>query len=212
MFASHQPVIGDWARRDPDNFVDVLRFVIATVQQSIESVPGILAEFRDLGSESRFAFDWKARALDFYGDQGERIHAEAMELWQVHKEAPDAAAGALTGYFADLPGFGLVKGGFVAQMVFGVSACLDSHNMARYGVDPRRFSASAFKGLKRPENKAARVAEYVALCNRLGGSEGLWNSWCDYVAALRPDTFESGFDVSRIHVDALGATLEEIPF
>jgi hypothetical protein len=212
MFASHQPIIGDWARRSPDNFRDVLRFVIATVQQSIETVPDIVADFRTLGSESRFAFDWKARALDYYAEHGETVHGQALAIWEAHKASPGSGAAELTGFFAELPGFGLVKGGFVVQMVFGVSACLDSHNMARFGVNPGRYSAAAYKGLKKPESKAARAAEYVALCNQLGGSAGLWDSWCDYVASLRPDTFESGFDVSRIHVDALGADLEAMPF
>ena len=212
MFASHQPIIGDWARRSPDNFRDVLRFVIATVQQSIETVPEIVADFRALGSESRFAFDWKARALDFYDQEGAAVFDRALTIWQGAKHDETRAAIELTGYFADLPGFGLVKGGFVAQMAFGVSACLDSHNMARFGINPDRFSAGAYKALRKPESKAARVAEYVALCNQLGGTAGLWDSWCDYVASLRPDTFESGFDVSRIHVDALGADLEALPF
>jgi hypothetical protein len=81
---------------------------------------------------------------------------------------------------------------------------MDSHNMRRFGVKEGRFSASAFKSLRTPEARLARIVEYCALVGGVGGGAALWDSWCDYVAALRPDRFQSGDDVSRLHVTAFG--------
>ena len=38
---------------------------------------------------------------------------------------------------------------------------------------------------------------------KCGGSEYLWDSWCDYIAALYPKKFKNGEHVSQCHVDYL---------
>lgn len=214
MFANHQPVIGAWARAHPDNMHQVIKFVIATVQQSIEEASGpILQDFDAHGPDSRFAFAWKADALAHYGEHFETIHADAIAIYAAAESDREAAI-ALTAYFAALPGLGLVKGGFVVQLCFGVSGCIDSHNLKRYNIAPGPFTASAFKNLRSPESRAARAARYVDLVEQCGGTEALWDEWCDYVATLRPDRFSDGYDVSELHVSAFGlrALGEDIPF
>lgn len=203
MFNSHNPIIREYAQASADGMRHVLGFVCATVQQQIETVPDILADFEAKGPESRYAFGWKADALQHYREHAETIYGEAM--------ARDRDAHALTDYFASLPGLGLAKGGFAVQLCFGVSGCLDSHNLNRLGINPQRFSASAFKNLK--GSRADRLSEYLDHVEAAGGCAGLWDDWCDYVAALRPDRFETGSCVSELHCSALGlGASSEIPF
>lgn len=214
MFRNHQPVIGRWARADADNMHQVIKFVIATVQQSIEEASGaILTDFDRNGPDSRYAFAWKADALAHYGEHYEDVYAEAMDIYSDTTDDRETAI-ALTSYFAALPGLGLVKGGFVVQLCFGLSGCLDSHNLKRHDINPAPFTASAFKSLKSGGSRTARAARYVDLIADLGGTERLWDDWCDYVATLRPDRFDDGFDVSELHTRAFGLTKqgEEIPF
>lgn len=202
MFENHNPLIREYAQTGAPELADVARFVIATVQQQIEHVPEIAAEFRTIGRESRYAFGWKANAIDWHNANAAQTHADTLAIFH-GADCARAAAEGVTAYFASLPGLGLAKGGFMAQLCFGVSGCLDSHNLARFGIPPARFSASAYKGLRRADNRQARVAEYVDAVDAQGGCAALWDSWCDYVAALRPDRFESGFDVSALHVEGL---------
>lgn len=201
MFNTHNPIIGEWARRNPDNMATVFMFVTATIQQPIEQVPAILKDYREKGAKSAYAWGWKGEAIEHYQENREAIYGDLMAIYEGVK-CPKGLEVALLAYLANLPGLGLVKGAFVAQLAFGVGGCMDSHNMKRFGVKAARFSASAFKALRSPNAKVARVQEYCALVAKVGGGAGLWDSWCDYVAGLRPKVFADGFAVSQLHVDA----------
>ena len=49
-----------------------------------------------------------------------------------------------------------------------------------------------------------KIADYVALTQRTGGSEYWWNTWCDYVAGNRANkSLSTGDEVSMFHVVAV---------
>ena len=201
MYKEHNKHIGLFARQSPDNLERVLQFVCATIQQPLEMVPNILDSFSAEKEESKHAWGWKADALAFYDEKKQEIYDISMAIYEGYAD-PATQELELVKYFANLEGLGLVKGAFVAQLAFGVGACLDVHNMRRYEVEPSRFAASAFKRLS-PKSQAKRAFEYCALCAEIGGSEYLWDSWCDFVAELRPEKFANGFEVSKLHLDAI---------
>jgi hypothetical protein len=203
MFHTHNPIIGHWARQSAENLEAVFMFVTATIQQPIEQVPAILADYRENGPASKYAWGWKSEALRHYAAHRETIYADLMAIHEGVQEQAGREV-ALLAYLATLPGLGLVKGAFVAQLAFGVGGCMDSHNMKRFGANAGRFSASAFKALRTPEARITRIVEYCALVATVGGGAALWDSWCDYVASLRPDRFADGSEVSRLHVTAFG--------
>lgn len=212
MFHTHNPIIREYAQTGPLEVADVARFVIATIQQSIEHTPEIAHEFRHMGAASKYAFGWKGPAIDWHNENARRTHADAMAIYR-GADCERACEVALTEYFASLPGLGLAKGGFMVQLCFGLSGCLDSHNLARFGIAAGPFQANAFKALRRDATRRQRAADYVNHVHACGGPAGLWDSWCDYVADLRPATFESGFHVSSYHVAALDIPPQEsIPF
>jgi hypothetical protein len=100
---------------------------------------------------------------------------------------------------------GLVKGGFVVQLCFGLSGCIDTHNLNMACIKPSRVSAARFKKAKSWRTKDNIAREYQEYIQEFGGTETLWDSWCDYVAKQRPKRFASGFEVSQLHCDAIGA-------
>lgn len=203
MFAEHNPIIGAWARESASNLEAVFMFVTATIQQPIEQVPAILADYRAHGPASKYAWGWKSEALAHYAAHRETIYGDLMAIYKgVQDESGREVA--LLAYLANLPGLGLVKGAFVAQLAFGVGGCMDSHNMKRFGVNAARFSASAFKNLRTPQARVARIAEYCELVREVGGGPALWDSWCEYVASLRPGRWANGHAVSKLHVEAFG--------
>lgn len=214
MFANHNPVINRHAQSAPGGLLDVLRFTCATIQQKLETVGPILDSFRAERGASRHAFAWKAGALDHYEENAGAIYDAAMAIASTSRDEGESAR-RLTAYFASLPGLGMVKAGFVAQLAFGVSGCIDRHNIARMGYNAQSFKG--FKQLKRTESRAAKIDAYVSAIERAGGSGALWDEWCDYVAELRPSLWFSGFEVSAAHVELTGAharfkILEGIPF
>lgn len=203
MYANHNPVIGAWARESAHNMEGVFMFVTATIQQPIEQVPAILADYQANGPASKYAWGWKVTALKHYAANRDTIYADLMAIYEGVKDDSGREI-ALLAYLANLPGLGLVKGAFVAQLAFGLGGCMDSHNMKRYGANAARFSASAFKALRSPQARVARIAEYCELVREVGGGPALWDSWCDYVASLRPARWANGHEVSKLHAEAFG--------
>ena len=53
MFKNHQPNIEEFARKDPDNFAQVVLFVSATIQQMFHTVPAIVEDVRERGLDSK---------------------------------------------------------------------------------------------------------------------------------------------------------------
>ena len=201
MFDLHQATIGKFARQSPQNMRRVYLFVIATIQQSIETVPEILADIEANGIDSIHAWGFKGQAIEFINSNFEAVYSESMAIYDGHA-CPDHCAHELLKYFASLPGLGLAKGGFMAQLCFGLSGCIDSHNLARFNISESEFKSSRYKKAKSPELRASIVEAYNTTVNNCGGCRGLWDSWCEYVAGLRADL--TGFDVSALHCKALG--------
>jgi hypothetical protein len=207
-FEAHQPIIGSWARENSDNFSDVYRFVLATIQQPIDQTPAIVRDFKDQGGDSAYAFGLKRVALDWLDDNAGLLYDNAMYIAHIESNlAGRFATPALLSYFASLPGLGLVKGGFLAQLCFGEVGCIDTHNVDRFGLNPSRFAASRFKNAKTTKTRKAIINEYLGLCDKCGGCALLWAEWCEYVADKYPQRYESPQAVSKLHLDALG--LEE---
>ena len=198
MFAEHQPIIAAYAAEDAEAFRRVVRFVQLTIQQGLNQVPAAMRATER--GDRVWLWGFKGDAEDWFNANYVDVHRACVEY---------ATAGDVDGLVAHLsqcPGLGLAKGGFVAQLVFGVSGCLDTHNIARYGLDPKIVAA---RKVKRFETARKRAAAYNAACVQLGGCESLWDSWCEYVAAQPGYGTALGAEgVSALHCVALGLPLK----
>jgi hypothetical protein len=175
-----------------DNLRRALFFVLATIQQQLETVPVIVSDFDSLGAASRFAFGSKAKGIDYINANIATLYADAMAA----KSDPVE----LLNVFLRVPGLGLVKGGFAAQIFANSVGCIDTHNITLYGIP---LSALRYDNKLLDKTKAAKRARYVGLCDGLGGSASLWSRWCDYLAELRPNNWIDGAEVSRFHVEVI---------
>ena len=184
MFATHQPIIAAYAQQNAENLFRVLEFVQCTIQQHFYRMPAILRE-RDITGTSRSLSTRQNEAIAFYWAKRKDIFTELMGATLDNERML---------ILTDLPGFGMVKAGFVCQLVFGTVGCLDTHNIKLYGVPP---STLQLRGTPRAQLK--RITAYIELCNTLG-CEKLWDTWCDFVGAKYPAKFHGGFDVSALHI------------
>ena len=204
MFATHQKPIGQFARDNAEGMTQVIQFVLLTIQNTLELVPEQMNDVNELGAESAYLWgDAKRNGWAYLDEHSERIHSEALAIYNGYHD-PEVQAKELLRYFAELPGLGLVKAGFVVQLCFGLSGCLDTHNINRFGLSANTFKASRFKAAKTIRTKNKILDLYCDLVEKCGGTEALWNGWCDYVAAKRPKSYASGFEVSQLHCDAIG--------
>ena len=198
MYHRDQSLIAKFAQTDAKSMQRVITFVYCTVQQSLLQVPSAMLDIDVNGVESRFLWGWKADAYLYVSEHREEIYETLMATWRGYADETVAATETLR-YLVSLPGLGLVKAGFVNQLIFGHTGCIDGHNHIVYEIKPYRFQSSAYKRGS-PKLKRRMLADYVSLCWDIGGSEFLWNNWCKLVGKNNNMTADA---VSALHVRAI---------
>ena len=191
LYSEHIEQCNAFAQGSADNMHRATLFVLATIQQQLETVPAALEDMVEQGTGSRFAWGNKSKGVDYLNKHGNLLYDEAMTC----REDPAE----LLEVFLQVPGFALVKAGFMCQIFAGHVGCIDLHNVKLYDV-PR--SATRYDPAK-PDTLLRKRERYVALCDGLGGAHALWSRWCDYVADIRPANWTDGFEVSQFHVDVI---------
>ncbi len=225
MFKTHQSAIAEFGRANPDNFARVLKFVILTIQTSLASIPADMESLDNFESGRAdesidgILYGWKLQAIADINRDKESLFSFCEHIESTADSDIDKTA-AMLEHFSARVGFGLAKSGFAIQCLYGNSggrfaACLDSHNLARFGIPESKFRATRFKNAKTTKTRRKIVAEYIATCDKVSAESGrdsiaesLWNSWCEFVAA-KSNGRRTGFDVSQLHLESLGLTKKE---
>jgi hypothetical protein len=198
MFATHAAAIREWAAFDPERWYACAAFVQCTIQQPL---------WRAVGDTQKVlrARTLRARNLDsiLWGFKRSALEDARYSMPALCTLAANGAdRDTLLEHAARIHGFGLPKAGFLLQLTTGESACLDTHNLTRFNINPNAFR---FGERARGRTLQAKVALYHATIDTLGGSAGLWDSWCEYVAP-RDKRYRDAFHVSALHCEALGIT------
>ena len=198
MFKKHQAAISQATLKDKSGKIlgDVMTMVILSIQQPWYNIESMMLDVKKNGIESRFLWGMKSDAYKYILRNRKDIHAKLIEYRTGKIELSE-----LILIIASCPSLGLVKAGFVIQLSLGEIGCLDVHNLNRFGL-----SASTFKFGKNASyalmQKKAQL--YIDTCEKLGGCEYLWDTWCDYLAERNPKRFRDGNHVSELHQTALG--------
>lgn len=189
--------IAKFAMKNPDNLAQVTTFVLTTIQAGLATTLGQMQDIKVTGADSKYLWGNKRDGYVYMQEHKEVIFAAVKAA--VKAKDPVGAIDVLT----NVPNLGIVKAAFVAQMCGLDVACIDSHNCDRLGLS--RTALKFAKGVK-PETKRKKIADYVALTQRTGGSEYWWNTWCEYVAGNRANKhLTTGDAVSKFHVTAVMA-------
>jgi hypothetical protein len=197
MYAEDQPLMAAHGLSSPDGLVDVITFVLCTIKQKLNLVGRQMEDIRVNGAESKYLFGSKRDGYRYAVEHKEVLFAAVSK---------GVAIGDVVGtvdVLTSVPGLGMVKASFVAQILGLDVACLDIHNLKALGLPETAFKLP--KGVKR-ETKLARIAAYVKTCADTGGSAYWWNRWCTYVAGRRGSHLKTPEEVSRYHVDCLIAS------
>lgn len=191
IYSEHIAQCNQFAQSGPEELAQTVRFVLATIQQSLEQVPDILEDWAALGTESRHAWGMKKAGLGWLEGNSERLYNRVRLANSDRKILRE---------FLEVPGLGMVKAGFACQLYNGSIGCIDSHNIKLYGIP---LSALRYTAKLLPDTQKRKQKQYIELCHGLGGSALLWTRWCDYLATLRPERWPDGETVSRFHVETL---------
>ena len=196
MYDPDAYTIAAYAAESPEHTFKVGVFVLATINQHFEHVPGILANFKRYGMECKnFTRSQKLSIKQLAAKQ--QALFDAIAKFRTMKRPEHAALR----YMVEYRGFGFVKASFLLQLLIPDIrlGCLDRHNITMYGLSARAFSGipTSTYGL------TSKINTYIKVCENLGGTSTLWNNWCLYLATLRPAAFPTGEAVSKLHVTCI---------
>lgn len=199
MYRDDMPRIREYAHSSPDNLVQVGTFVLATIQMPFYRMLNAMEDIKQKGANSSYLFGSKRLGYAFMSENKERLHSEMLAIF----ESGDNVECKLIELFVQIPGLGIPKAAFLAQLVGAETACLDTHNLAHFGIDEKAFRLGAKVTAK---TIRAKIARYVETCRAYNTSEGWWNSWCEFVVntSRNAGKFANAEEVSKLHCLALG--------
>ena len=191
MFNTHQKLIENFARKNPNNMVKVFLMVLLSIQKDWSQIGEHMLDVKAEGVDSKYLYGSKRLAY-------KQIIKMKKELYDTIFNDEIKLVDKLL-LIRSIHGIDLVKGGFVLQLCIGKIGCLDVHNLKRFGL-----KASTFKTYGNLIETARYKAElYITTCNKLGGCEYLWDNWCEYLATIYPKKYHSANDVSLRHLTYL---------
>ena len=193
LYSDHIKECNTFAQESPENLKRACLFVLATIQQQLETVPVALTDIVEIAEVSRFVWGPKLAGVTWLQSE-----TRTQLLFEEAHSCIDSPV-ELLDVFLQVPGFALVKAGFMCQIFAGTVGCIDTHNVRLYGISrgDTRYEPA------KPDTLLRKRERYVALCDGLGGAHALWSRWCDHVAKLRPFNWTDGAEVSQFHVDVI---------
>ena len=194
MFDTDARLIADKAITDHNTVIGAGLVTLLSIRQPFFLVPAMFRDVQDKGYNSPFLFGWKRegfRQLNLRGRELQDTVCAAREGSISHEETVFR--------FLSIPGMGIVKASFMAQMLTLEGACLDTHNLRHLGLDQNTFRLA--KTLK-ADTVRDRIVTYVATWRAHGDSATWWNDWCEFVASKYPARFANAAHVSDVHTIA----------
>lgn len=184
-------------RADMTIFRRGVMFAVCSIRQATINVPDQLAVLFDEVEDESPLFGHKFDAWAYISDDAKcaALWRDLLSNWEACQEELKYGEKAMCQVgISDLlrvPGLGIVKAAFIAQLMGFDVACLDARNIKREGRNPRAFRTDG----RTPESLAGKIQAYVA--ETYSRSEEYWNAWCHDVANAYDRTPE---EISALHL------------
>ena len=170
MYREHVPQIAAAMREDPRIFERGVMFAVLSARTKFVRAEEQMRDLEDNGRGAASLWGWKFDSYDYLSE-----HAGA--LWLAARDCRDPV-GAIAG-LCKIPGLGIVKAGFVCQLMGFDVGCLDTRNIERLGLNPEAYASQGAAYKARPSFRR-KIESYVAETG--GRAEELWDGWCAYMA------------------------------
>lgn len=188
MFTEDIAEIREWAQSGPEGVFSVGLFVLCTINRQFHTVKKQIDNYRTYGLTAPEHNGRWMKSVTELSYRATALHEELVASRQKKTVPEDLVA------FAEMRGFGLVKGAFFLSMLsdnYDAIGCLDRHNLREQNVHSRAFRSYTLENATR----------YAAMCQIMyGGGEALWNNWCTATYLRYPNHWTSADHVSKYHV------------
>lgn len=186
------------AQSSPDYLPGIAALVLLSIQQPFYLMPTYVADMARTGAKSRYLFGHKHSGFHY-------VQLFKRDLWRSATRCYNGKISLddlILDYLA-IPGLGIVKASFLAQMTVGQGACLDTLNLRAMGLRLDAFRTP--KSLKVGSIRK-RISTYNAVWSAQGDSCYWWDLWCDMLGARTHNargaaigSLGDGAAVSRTH-------------
>ena len=208
MFKDINPRINEYMQLSPIGMQDGIMFVVLSIKTPFHTMKTQMLDYKQNGLDSKYVWGFKKDTLKYLMEHSGELYDDLMELWLTPKKelggTADTKDAAMMMRLMEVPGLGMVKAGFVMQMMFGRVGCMDVHNTRRfYKVDSKDVQISA--GVRKDSTKFRKIIGYVQLCKGNRSTSKLWDSWCEQLVwkPCNRGRFADGNAVSQFHLQAL---------
>jgi len=208
MFKDVNPRINEYMQLNPIGMQDGVMLVSLSIKTPFHTLDNQMRDYKEKGLDSKYVWGFKKDTLEYLLKHSGELYDDLMELWLTPKKelggTADSKDAAMMMRLLEVPGLGMVKAGFVMQMMFGRVGCMDVHNTRRfYKIDIKDVQLSA--GVKKDATKFKKIVSYVQLCKNNRSTSKLWDSWCEQLVykPCNRGRFADGNAVSQFHLQAL---------
>ena len=178
MYIPDQQIISDYALTNGKQFASTITFAIVSANKSFYKLPSVLSS---INTERPHLSKTQLSGIEFINQNSKELLEQIKTTYSLY---------GLMSRYTRIPGLGLIKAGFVCQLIHGQIGCIDVHNARLYGVKtPSRYTP---KGIR----------DYIAVCHAIGSSEFLWNTWCEHLAT-NSKHFDTADQVSKFHISTI---------
>jgi hypothetical protein len=187
MYDPHALTISERCNEKPEYFFATVKFVFHTIQR----------QFWLVNPENKLMTVQKT-GINFVRNNLEELYDSVFSSKSLECKLDD---------LMKTPGLNLVKSAFVLQLTGHEIGCIDVHNAKLLGVS----SDSLIMNKSRTKDRK-KVWQYIGMCQskEMGGSEGMWNSWCENIATLYPNYFKDSCSVSHFHLTSTNSFYEKV--
>ena len=196
--------------RGPDAMVNTGLFVLLTIQAGLSTVRGSMVKVERDGYDADCLWGKKTDGWAYLIDHKDYLYGKVYQIADKHGYESKQGCIEIIRLFVSVPNFGMVKAAFMAQCLGFDTACLDVHNLTRFGIP---VSATKIDMKAKEATILRKIEAYVHLCHtyaehgenyEVSTAEYWWNTWCIYVAGNRANrALDTGDVVSRYHVECV---------
>tara|TARA_B100000470_G_C19743240_1_gene370208 strand:- start:232 stop:924 length:693 start_codon:yes stop_codon:yes gene_type:complete len=197
MYKTHGINCQVFSQRSADNLFKTVMMASSSIKQPWSSIGKQLKDILSNGADSEYLFSFKRETYLYMVSHKHKVHAQLLAVINSKKTDADKAS-SLMNVYLKVPGLGLAKAGFLCQLTAGLVGCMDSHNIKRYGVDPKTMRLNNKpKGKKALDSNTRKVLNYIDMCHDYG-TENMWNSWCSHIATKDKQAKEFWQDANHV--------------
>lgn len=194
MFKDDALACRNYALESEENIFKLGVFVSLSIRRQTHLLRRAVYDTLVLGKDNWLGIDFISQGYDDW-------HFNSSKIYDLLKECDPSERQDVRVFqkylFDNVRGIGLVKSGFMTQLCLNASGCIDVHNMSLYPEAVLKLP-SVSKSMM-DKTKLKHVDTYLDIIDECGGSESLWDRWCEHVAKEYPHRFKNGESVSSVH-------------